>query len=231
MTEGYDAFDSGNFDPDDILNSTSSVTLFTIVFDRSGSVSSFLKTMNDAMQELFMVELKNSHKAQEIMIKLITFDDVVEHKSGFRPITTLPNDYLEVPNTGGSTALYKATLEAFEHMEQYRKDLEDQGADVRSNIFIMTDGGDNACYNRENEKVKAHVEALKQNEAWINSFTVTVLGVGSYRQTFENACTEMGLDHTKCLVTTGTAAKDIRNVMGVVSQSVSSSTAATGVTF
>lgn len=229
MTEGYDAFDSGNFDPDDILNSTSSVTLFTIVFDRSGSVSSFLKEMNDAMRELFMNVFKNSHKAQEIMIKLITFDDQVEHKSGFRPILSLPDDYLLVPNTGGTTALYQATLEAFEHMEQYRKDLEDQGADVRSNIFIITDGGDNASPYAA-PKVKAHVNALRRNEAWINSFTVTVLGVGS-RSEFEGACIEMGLDHTKCLVTTGTAAKDIRNVMGIVSQSVSSSTATTGVTF
>lgn len=229
MTEGYDAFDSGNFDPDDILNSTTSVTLFEIVFDRSGSVSSFLKSMNDAMKELFMVTFKGGHKAAEIMVKLITFDNVVEHKSGFRPITSLPDDYLHVPNTGDTTALYQATLEAFEHMDQYRAALEAQGASVRSNIFIITDGVDNASGDDVADKVKAHVERIRQHE-WVNTYTVTVLGVGN-RSQFEAACTEMGLDHTKCLVTTSTAVSDIRKVIGVVSESVSNSSTSSGVTF
>jgi len=45
------------------------------------------------------------------------------------------------------------------------------------------------------------------------------------------ACAEMGLDHKKCLVTIGASAHEIRQQLGVVSQSVSSSTAGATVNF
>lgn len=68
------------------------------------------------------------------------------------------------------------------------------------------------------------------NEAWANSFTINMLGVGTDTN-FRAACIEMGLDPDKCLSTVGTTAGEIRQKMGVVSQSVSSSTGSTTVSF
>ena len=49
-----------------------------------------------------------------------------------------------------------------------------------------------------------------------------MLGVGT-PSVFERSCREMKLDPTKCLVTVGNSASEIRKQMAVVSQSISSS--------
>jgi uncharacterized protein YegL len=228
--EGYQNLGMGNFDPGAWAQTTTSATLFVVVVDISGSVTGYLNIMNDAMKELFMNELKNCHKKDEISIKLITFGSKVEHKSGFHPIVNMKDDYLHIPYTMGSTALYQGVLEAFEHLKQYRDDLEMQGVNVRSNIFIITDGEDNASPHTAAGEIKKHVEQLRKDEI-ADTFTITMMGVGD-RSSFERSCINMGLDPSKCLVTASNNAQEMRKIMGVVSQSVSSSSASNaGVTF
>jgi uncharacterized protein YegL len=226
--EGFQNFNT-NFDPNTLANQTSSAIMFLAIMDCSGSISSFEHDMNNILEEVFMKELKNSHRKDDIIIKGITFDDTVSHKSGFMPITTLPSDYLQVQG-GGLTALYDAVLEGLEHAKQYREDLEAQGIDVRTNICIISDGDDNRSSNSAPIKIKALLEEIRRNEAWASSFTITFIGIGTER-IFRNACKDMGLDPDKVLVTIGSTAKEIRQVMGVVSQSVSSSSTAAAVSF
>lgn len=227
--ETFQSFNQ-NFDPASLANQTSSVIQFVVVLDKSGSVSSFKTDINNALSEVFMKELKNSHRKDDIVIKCIEFNEKVEHKSGFMPILSLTDDYLELVRPDGMTALYQAVLEAFEHVESYRKDLEDQGVDVRTCIFICTDGEDNSSPIDAANKVKQKVEELRKNESWLGSFSINMLGVGK-ASTFEEACRDMGLDPSKCLSTVSNNAQEIRKQMGVVSQSVSSSSAASAVTF
>lgn len=142
------------------------------------------------------------------------------------PLVTVPDDYLDIHPEGQSTSLYQAVFESLEAAMSYRKDLESQGIDVRCNICIITDGEDNEdSGGRYAQKVKDLVEGLRSNEAWINSFTITMIGVGN-ASSFRASCVEMGLDPDKCLSTIGTSAHEIRKQMGVVSQSVSASSAA-----
>ena len=229
--EGYDNIGFDNFDPDALAQQTSEVILFTTVIDTSGSIYGYVDAMNNATRDLFMKELSGSHKADQIVVKSLEFNDSVIHKSGFMPIKNLPSDYLEVKNAGGMTALYQGVLEAYENLESYRNDLEDQGIVCKSNIFIVTDGSDNSSPRDAAAKVKAKIEELRKNESWVNTFTITMLGVGPDTKMFEKSCREMGLDPSKCLVTTADPSKDIRKVMGVVSQSVSSSNQAQVVSF
>lgn len=102
--------------------------------------------------------------------------------------------------------------------------------DVRTNITIITDGLDNSSSHNSAKKVAAIVEDLRKNEGWINSFTITMIGVGK-DVNFEHACKQMGLDPIKCLTKIGTTAVEIRKMMGVVSQSVSSSSGAATISF
>jgi uncharacterized protein YegL len=176
-----------------------------------------------------MVELKNSHRKNDIVVKCIEFNNVVEHKSGFMPILNLPDNYLELVDPNRTTALYDAVWEALEHVKQYREDLEDQGINVRTNIFICTDGADNASKIDSSRKIRERVEELRKAEVG-SSFTINMLGVGNESE-FRAACVEMGLNPDKCLSTVGATAKEIRQQMGVVSQSVSSSSASTAVNF
>lgn len=228
--EGFQNFNVGNFDPTTLANQTSDVIQFIVVNDVSPSITNYVDSMNTAMRDVFMQELKNSHRKNDIVIKCITFCEQVEHKSGFMPILNLQDDYLEVKPQGRGTALYDGVLAAFEHVEQYREDLEDQGVNVRTCIFICTDGEDNSSAVGSAKKIANKVQALRTNEAWANSFTINMLGVGTDAN-FRAACIEMGLDPDKCLSTVGTTAKEIRQKMGVVSQSVSSSSASTTVNF
>jgi hypothetical protein len=178
--------------------------------------------MNTASRDVFMQELKNSHRKNDILIKNITFCEKVEHKSGFLPILNLQDDYLDVRPQGRATALYEAVDEALNHAIKYREDLEAQGIEVRTTIFIITDGADNASSLGSANRVKTHVANLRSNEAWASTFTINMLGVGD-EPTFRRACIDMGLNPDKCLSTIGATAKEIRAQMGVVSQSVSSS--------
>lgn len=227
--EGFQNFNnSQNFDPNSLASMTSTVIMFIVVNDVSPSIHSYEDTMNTVARDVFIQDLKNSHRKNDIVVKAITFCEKVEHKSGFMPILNVPDDYFDVKNQGRGTALYDAVSQALEHAISYRKDLEDQGIEVRTAIFISTDGEDNASDRSSLTKIKTMVEELRRNEAWANSFTINMLGVGNPSY-FEDACDQMTLDHKKCLVTVGNSAGEIRKQMGVVSQSVSSSsgTAAT----
>jgi hypothetical protein len=223
MQEGFQNFNnSQNFDVNSLANMTSTVIIFTVINDVSPSIRSYETIMNTVARDVFIQDLKNSHRKDDIVVKAINFSEKVEHKSGFMPILNVQDDYFDVHNQGSGTAIYDAVLQGLQQTIDYRKDLENQGIEVRAAIFISTDGEDNSSDVGSAKKVKALVDELRRNEAWASSFTINMLGVGN-RGYFENACTEMGLDHTKCLVTVGNSAAEIRKQMGVVSQSVSSS--------
>lgn len=227
--EGYQSF-ATNFDPTTLANNTSSVILFTAVLDVSPSISNFEKEMNMAGEEVFMKELKNSHRKDDIVINAITFNEKINVKSGFMPITNLQDNYLFIKGSGSGTALYDAVLLGLQNMIQYRTDLEDQGIDVRSNLTICSDGRDNSSSYDSADKVKKLIGDIRNNEAWANSFTITFIGVGD-ESVFKASCVAMGLNPDKVLVTIGTSAAEIRRTMGVVSQSVSSSSTSAAVSF
>ena len=228
--ETFQNFNAQNFDPNSLANQTSTAIMCVVVTDVSPSISNYVDAMNTASRDVFMQELKNSHRKNDILIKNITFCEKVEHKSGFLPILNLQDDYLDVKPHGRGTALYQAVDEAVSHAVSYREDLEAQGIEVRTTIFIITDGEDNSSSLQSLNSIKAQINALRSNEAWASTFTINMLGVGN-EPTFRRACIDMGLNPDKCLSTIGATAKEIRAQMGVVSQSVSSSAGAATVNF
>lgn len=234
MSEGYDSLGTVDFDPEDLANQTSSVIMFLVLIDCSSSVYNYVDSMNKTMEEVFMQELKKSHRANDIVVKCILFDSAVNHKSGFRPITALEDDYLKA-HASGMTLLYAAVNDGLDSAIKYRQDLELQGVDIRTNVFIVTDGDDTGGRFGDADMVKAglvkdKIETLRRNEAWSTSFTFTMLGVGRAAD-FKKSCVNMGLDPDKVLVNVSNSAEEIRKAMGVVSQSVSSSTGSATVTF
>lgn len=230
MQEGFQNFNQQNFDPNSLANQTSTVIMFCVISDNSISVQSYSTAMNTAARDVFIQELKNCHRKSDIVVKNIVFGSDVQHKSGFLPILNVPDDYFDIDPVGRSTSLYQAVLEGLEHSMKYRADLEDQGIEVRTSVFISTDGEDNSSPAGATGKIKAIVQSLRSNEAWAGSFTINMLGVGNAAN-FRQSCINMGLDPDKCLVEVSTSAGDIRKQLGVVSQSVSSSSAGSTVNF
>jgi len=228
--EGFQNLNAQNFDANSLANQTSSVIMFQLVADISGSICDYEDDMSMALDEVFLHELKNSHRAADIVLGKITFGAGVKHEMGFTPILNVQPGSLQIKGTDNHTCLYAAVEEALISTMAYRKDLEAQGIDVRSNICIITDGEDNYSKDEQLKAVNDLVGKLRKNEAWANSFTITLIGVGQ-KANFTQAVIDMGLDPDKCLVEISTSAHDIRKMMGVVSQSVSSSSAANAVQF
>lgn len=230
MQEGFVNFNSGNnFDPNTLAQNTSTVIMFLVINDVSPSIRNYASAMNTIAKDTFIGNLKNSHRKGDIVVKAITFCDDVKHVSGFMPILNVPDDYFDVQPQGTGTALYEAVYEGLKHAIQYREDLEAQGIEVRTAIFISTDGDDNESDGSYEKNVRKMVDDLRSNEAWASSFTINMLGVGR-DSIFRQSCKDMGLDPDKCLITVSNSPDEIRKQMGVVSQSVTSSANA-GVNF
>lgn len=231
MTEGFQNFNTQNFNPLTMANMTQSVILICLIIDVSPSISSYADAMNTAAREVFLDELRKCHRKDDIMIKCITFASEVKEKSGFAPITSIPDDYLDVVPEGRSTSLYEAVAKGLKSLIDYRTELEEQGVDVRSLAYIITDGEDNEDIGTYKKQVNGYVDQLRSNEAWASSFNINMLGVGRDTE-FRGACQAMGLNPDKCLDKISNSAKEIRKHMGIISQSVSSSSnQGTGVSF
>lgn len=230
--EGFQNFNTNNFDPNSLANQTSSVIMAIVVADVSPSMEEDGKAdaVNTASTEVFLKELKGCHRKDDIVIKGITFDEEVRHTSGFMRIVDTPDDYLHIQPQGRGTALYDATLQALEAAVQYRTDLEEQGVDVRTIVYIMTDGVDNSSSTSSCSRIKSIIDDLRKKESWSSSFTINVLGVGEDSD-FRKACINMSLNPDKCLDTISASAAEIRKHMGVISQSISSSTSQAVVNF
>jgi len=222
----FQNYNQVNFDPNDIGNMTSTVILCIAVIDISPSIHDYAKVMNDALRELYIQELKNSHRKNDIMVKAITFNNEVKHVSGFQPILSVSDDYLSVSPSGRATALYTATLEALMSAKQYREDLEIQGIEVRTSVLVITDGEDNHSAVSDLTSLKREIQEIRSNESWANSFTIKIIGVKN-EANFENAAIQMGLDPKLVLIKVDATGKELRSAIGVVSQSTTSNTAST----
>ena len=229
MEEQYVSFSSPSFDPNEVGNLTSSAILCTVCIDISPSITDYVDSMNNALEKLYLSELKNSHRKNDILLKVIKFAHDVRNTTGFMPILSLDDDALHVSPTGKATALYKAVYTALEETMAYRNDLEAQGIECRSNILIITDGEDNASDHADLAKLVASVAKLRSNESWARTFTIKLIGVKD-EANFKSAIKNMGLNPDNVLISVSATDKELRQAIGVVSQSVTSNSN-TSITF
>lgn len=167
----------------------SEYTLVGIAVDASSSVGSFAKELNACLQEVVKA-CRQSPRADNLMLRLVSFDSNVNEIHGFRPLTECNvDDYASAVHPNGSTALYDATLSLTQSLVQYGKDLTASDFDVNAILFVITDGEDN----RSTFTKKAVAEAFKnavQSESLESVVTiligvnVTDPGVGRYLKSF-----------------------------------------------
>ena len=119
-------------------------TLVTIVADRSGSVGSFSSDMEAALKEILAACLK-SPRADNLMIRLVTFDNQQREVHGFKLLSQIvPDDYTGVLSPGGMTACYDATVNSIEATNNYGRTLLENDLSVNAIVFVLTDGEDNS---------------------------------------------------------------------------------------
>jgi uncharacterized protein YegL len=213
FTLNFNNFDPGKVQTEEVIN-------LVFVVDVSPSIESFKDELNLAFNE-FVAEMQKSHVAENLMVSSVEFCEVVNVKTGFQPIRNIP--VMNFQPQGNSTALYDATKVGLTNAIQYREQLEDSGINVKTLVFILTDGMDNSSDRRSAPDVKDMITAYLANEKNAFSFTTILFGIGkANQQHYENAKTAMGI---KELATIDLTAKEIRKMIAFISSSISTSAA------
>lgn len=151
-------------------------TLVTIVVDRSGSVESYKTDLENALKEI-VNSCKYSPRADNLMIRLVSFSNDAKEEHGFKLLQSCnPDDYIDILNCAGWTALFDASLDAIQATVDYAKKLSDQDFTVNGIVFVLTDGGDN----RSTYKANNVAEALKGSvkDEIMESMVSVLIGVG-----------------------------------------------------
>lgn len=208
-------FNPADVDCDEVINAV-------FVVDVSGSVSSYVDHLNNAFND-FVQRMQKSHVSNQLFVSIVEFNNNINVKSGFQPIANIsPVDFST--SIGGTTALYDAVKTSLKSALDYRDNLETSGVNVKSLLFVITDGDDNASKSNPSE-VKQQIKDLLREERNYFSFTSILFGVGNEAD-FTKAQTEMGIEH---LAKIGNSGDDIRKMINFISASISSVSSGQGV--
>lgn len=174
----------------------SEYTLVNIVVDMSGSVSSFEKELTESIKTIVSA-CKYSQRAENLMIRLTTFNYDIREEHGFSLLNSLDiNSYQNIIRPTGATSLYDASINAIESIKKYGADLYDQDFDVNGIVFIVTDGDDNNSRNTEKD-VRSLVEKVTHEEK-LESLRTILIGVntsmGGLKTKLEGYKNNAGLD-------------------------------------
>ena len=186
------------------------------VVDISPSVESYINDLNNSFND-FVQTMQASHVHDRLLVSIVEFNEKVQARSGFQPITAIPNTIF-VPR-GSRTALYDAVLAGVQNAIDYRESLEKTGINVKTLVFVITDGEDNCSQDHDGSAVKAELEKIKKDEHNVFSFTTILFGVGDQAR-FEAAKDAMGIQN---LAKVGNTGKEIRKMINIISSSISNS--------
>lgn len=197
-------------------------TLVTIAVDISGSVGGF----DDQLLNMLRAAVegcKKSPTAENILIRVLTFNSDVTEVHGFRVASGIDPtaDYSSL-RPYGFTALTRAAYEGFSAIVEYGKNLVAQDFDTNGILFVITDGMDNQSGNITNRMVKEVIEDARKTEQ-LGAIRSILIGINDVdcRSALTTWQQECGMDEFISMgdVTPGKLAK----LGGFVSQSVSSS--------
>lgn len=217
MSDFNNDFNFGDFNPEEV---TSEQTInCSFVIDVSSSVGEYANELNDSFNT-FIERMKKSHVANDLLISVTLFSNHVRTLTGFQPINQLQSNFDFSKEIGGTTALYDGTNEALKNALDYRENLEQSGINVKTLVFIMTDGDDNESEHGAASKVKNQIDSLLKEERNYFSFETILFGIGKENEnSYMEAKEKMGI---KQLATISNSADDIRKMIGFISASISS---------
>lgn len=154
----------------------SEYTLVNIVVDMSGSVSSYKNELTECIKTI-VSSCKLSQRAENLMIRLTTFNNSVYEEHGFSLLNSLIPDAYKNKKPTGSTSLYDATIDGIQAVNNYGKTLYDQEFDSNGIVFIITDGDDNTS--RSNVSQIKDLVAKVINDEKLESLRTILIGVNT----------------------------------------------------
>lgn len=203
-------------------------TLVTIVTDVSPSVSPWVSEMEAALREIVNA-CRQSPRADNLMIRLVTFSGALEEVHGFKLLQQCRlDDYRKVLRIGSATALYDAAENSAAALAGYGKQLTDADFGVNGILFVITDGEDNASTYGVRQVRDAFARATQEES--LESLVSVLIGVnvrdrriGAYLQDFKN---EAGF--TQYVELDQASAKTLARLAQFVSRSISAQSQALG---
>jgi len=120
----------------------SEYTLVTIICDISGSVMGFADHLLKCIKTIVNATKKND-RSENILIRLITFNQDIYEIHGFKNVSDIDLDAYEPLKCDGFTALYDASYDGIGGTLEFSKRLVEQDFDVNGAVYIITDGMNN----------------------------------------------------------------------------------------
>ena len=118
-------------------------TLVTIVLDVSGSVYNFASDLLSMVKKI-VEACQKSPRAENLMIRYLTFNHNIVEMHGFRLLKDINLDEYEALDPDGYTALFDASYDAIGATVDYSTRLvDDYEFDVNGAVYIVTDGMNN----------------------------------------------------------------------------------------
>jgi len=207
----------------------SEYTLVGITADVSGSVHPFRDEIEACVKEVVRACV-HSPRADNLMLRLVAFDNGIHEIHGFKPLTQCqPDDYNGVLMIGGTTALFDAAVNVTESVTRYGKDLVDQDFEANGIVFVITDGMNNAGKSTVDSLKKA-LERAVTSEA-LESMVSVLIGVNTdadsgLNQYLEDIHRDAGF--TQYVAIGKANAKTLAKLADFVSRSISSQSQALG---
>lgn len=202
-------------------------TLVGLVVDCSGSVSGYRKEEEAAIKEIVSA-CRRSPRADNLMLRYTLFDSRVMENHGFKLLMDCnPADYDGSIPSGGSTALFDASVDGVDALARYGDQLQKNDMNANAIMFIVTDGA-NCAGTMTAAEVKKAVERARKSEH-LESIITILVGVNldpSVSGLLADFVRDAGIDQ---FVDIGNAnEKTLSKLASFVSKSISSQSQALG---
>lgn len=161
----------------------SEYTLACILVDISGSVSSFKSSLEKALVTI-VDTLKSSARAENILLRVATFNNTVNEIHGFKPLADIDLKDYQL-NCGGATALNNATFSGIGSVITYGESLYDQDFEVNGIVFVVTDGED-CVRGHTPADIKNMIDTLPSKEK-IESLRTILVGINTSNHSIKTA--------------------------------------------
>ena len=208
----------------DLLTS-SKYTLCNFALDVSGSVQAYEGNLKQCLKDVLRGCRDDCATSDNLLVRVVTFATDVQEVHGFRPVAKCKDDdYERAINTGGWTALFKASVNSIEAMSAQGRELI-AGDYYANGIFVCVTDGQNNIEGFGAKEVALAVARAKESECLESVLTILVgVGAGSqdgkldkYLSDFK---TNAGFDQYIALE--DTTQKSFSKLSGFLQQSVSS---------
>lgn len=206
----------------------SEYTLAVIAADTSTSVGPFVRHIEAAIGAVLQA-CGRSPRADNLLLRLLSFDDTVTEVHGFRALAELdPAAYHNTLKAGGCTALFDAALNAVASATHYGEQLVRHAFGVNAIVFVITDG----CDNRSRAGLAELAEAVgrARHAERLESLATVLIGVNladaTVKTTLEQLAQSAGF--TQFIALDQADARTLARVADFVSQCVSAQSACLG---